>query len=260
MKTLVLCNPQGREVVAQIDPDRFAEDQFEHYVVTALCAAYSDYHCMTFGGATFIYQGDRRRPDLALVAKDYSHWFVIEVELHSHSFQNHVLPQARCFALGEPEASCATSMAAGLGIERAQAETIVSLVPRAAAVVSNRWSRSWATSLKALTCQMLAVNVFGSSPAAPHLEISGSLSCFEYSIGFGIYNAKDKSIRLSKSVKLSIGTIQIIDNRGFPAMWVSRQTANHLWLSKLEGTPDIPDNSHIQIVRDVSNRFILRIP
>ena len=58
------------------------------------------------------YEGSRedkegiKKPDLALVANDLSHWFVVEVELLSHSLDGHVLPQMRCLKYGEPQLGC----------------------------------------------------------------------------------------------------------------------------------------------------------
>ncbi len=39
--------------------------------------------------------GDVRKPDFALVHKNYRGWWVVEVELGHHSFRGHVLPQVR---------------------------------------------------------------------------------------------------------------------------------------------------------------------
>ena len=33
--------------------------------------------------------------DIALVSKDYSHWYICEVELSTHSFESHIIPQIK---------------------------------------------------------------------------------------------------------------------------------------------------------------------
>jgi hypothetical protein len=45
-------------------------------------------------------EGTRRRPDLALVARNYSMWVVVEVELENHSLDHHVVPQIQAFVSG----------------------------------------------------------------------------------------------------------------------------------------------------------------
>ena len=50
-------------------------------------------------------EGIRRRPDLALVDKNYTMWVVVEVELEKHSLEHHVVPQIRAFATGRYDES-----------------------------------------------------------------------------------------------------------------------------------------------------------
>ena len=50
-------------------------------------------------------EGSRRRPDLALVHRNYDMWAVVEVELENHSLEHHVVPQIRAFATGRYDES-----------------------------------------------------------------------------------------------------------------------------------------------------------
>ena len=61
------------------DPDAATETEFEMVVVRALSCAYPSYVCVVFSGG-FRYDDRVYRPDMALIAKDLSHWFIIEVE------------------------------------------------------------------------------------------------------------------------------------------------------------------------------------
>src|SRR5262245_59330266 len=106
------------------DPDAPTEAEFEYRVVKALACLYQKYSCIVFGG-TFYFEQRRYRPDLALVAKDFSHWFVIEVELVTHSLEGHVLPQVRAFRYGEPLGDCISVLSREPGIGASQAETLL---------------------------------------------------------------------------------------------------------------------------------------
>lgn len=75
-----------------VDPTAFLEIDFEAEVVKALNCLFPEYWCGVFAG-TFIFEGERRSADLALIHKSLSHWFVVEVELAGHSLDQHVLPK-----------------------------------------------------------------------------------------------------------------------------------------------------------------------
>src|ERR1700730_17442443 len=102
MRTIMVGDCHVDRVYRQSDPDAPSESEFEFCVARALSCVYPDFRCVVFNGS-FRYDDRTYRPDLALVANDFSHWFLIEVELVSHSFEGHVLPQVQAFRYGTPE-------------------------------------------------------------------------------------------------------------------------------------------------------------
>jgi hypothetical protein len=110
------------------DADAARETEFELIVAKALMCIYPAYHCFPFGG-TFKLEDNISRPDIALVAKDMSHWFVIEVELISHSLDGHVLPQIRTFRYGEPQPDCISVLSRELSMDPSQIQTFLVTVP-----------------------------------------------------------------------------------------------------------------------------------
>ena len=131
------------------DADAAREAEFEFIVAKALICIYRGYHCFPFGG-TFKLEDNISRPDIALVAKDMSHWFVIEVELISHSLDGHVLPQIRTFRYGEPQPDCISVLSRELSMDRSQIKTFLMTVPRAVAVIANKRHRDWEIALRSL--------------------------------------------------------------------------------------------------------------
>ena len=76
------------------------EAHFEILAQKQLKVLLPDFHILPF---KMFVQGDeglRRKPDLALVHKDYGVWAVVEVELAHHSLRRHVYPQIKCFSTG----------------------------------------------------------------------------------------------------------------------------------------------------------------
>jgi hypothetical protein len=94
MKTLMVGECASHNVFSLSDTDAGLEADFEALTVRALCCLYPTYHCIVFNGS-FLHENRVSRPDLALIAGDFSHWFIIEVELSFHSLAGHVLPQVR---------------------------------------------------------------------------------------------------------------------------------------------------------------------
>ena len=156
MKSLVLgsCSPDTTFLLS--DPDALSETELEAYSVRALSCLFPKYTCFLFGGG-FAHVGVTHKPDLAMVARDFSHWFVIEVELLSHSLRDHVMPQVCAFRYGDPQPDCVSILSRELGIDRSRAETLLVTVPKNVAVVVNRWDDDWFKYLDAHSIQMGSV-------------------------------------------------------------------------------------------------------
>jgi hypothetical protein len=165
------------------DPDGSTETEFELVVARALSCVYPSYICVMFSGG-FRYDDRVYRPDLALIARDFSHWFIIEVELVTHNFHSHVLPQVRSFQYGDPQSDCVSSLVNSKVVNAEQAKTLISFVPRNVAVIANKWSELWFSGLSALQIQLSAISVFRSKSGVEAVEISGRLECFRAHLGF----------------------------------------------------------------------------
>jgi hypothetical protein len=129
MSTILIGKCEEGNLYHLWDADAAREPEFEYKVAKALMCVYPDYKCIVFNGGFRFYDAVSR-PDLALIAKDYSHWFIIEVELISHSLNRHVLPQIRAFQYGTPEPDCITVLARETGLPEAQVRTFLNVVPR----------------------------------------------------------------------------------------------------------------------------------
>ena len=93
--TKLLCNGDLYEKVFY---DR--EAHFESLVRQQLCLLLPDFHILPFKAFVQGEEGLRRKPDLAIVHKEYGSWVVVEVELAHHSLERHVYPQLKCFSTG----------------------------------------------------------------------------------------------------------------------------------------------------------------
>jgi hypothetical protein len=257
MKTLIVgeCTRDTRYEI--VDPSAPYETEFENDVARALSCYRLDYRCIPFRGS-FVYDDRVYRPDLALVATDFSHWFIVEVELLSHSLRAHAIPQVRAFAYGRWQRDCVSSLAAGLGIDKQRAETVLTMVPRSVAVVANKRAAEWEIALSTVETQLLVLTIFRGRDGRQAYEIDGDLQVVRESLGFGTYSALDRAIRMPSSTSLPDGEIQIVESGGGVSWWVATRSDLTLWLARKVGVPEFDDRETLQILRAHDGRTSMR--
>jgi len=257
MSTILVGECSSPNLFEVWDAEAALETEFELIVARALMCIYPGYHCFPFGG-TFKFEDHVSRPDIALVARDLSHWFVIEVELVCHSLHGHVLPQVRTFRFGKAQADCISVLANALSMDRAQMETFLLTVPRTVAVIASRRHRDWELSLSTLQVQLLTVAAFNSPNGVQALEIDGKLIAQQEHIGFGQYSATDRALRFHHGVLLPNGEIMVDDFDGAGSVWNVVRDGVSAWVAKKSGTSDIPKGIYVQMIRQFGGRFFMR--
>lgn len=259
MRTILVngCSPD--RVFGLMDPDAPTEEELETSVQAALNCAYPSYRCEPFRGS-FRYDDRVYQPDLALIARDLSHWFIIEVELTSHSFDGHVLPQVKAFRYGAPQPDCKTWLKGIMNVDAKQLDTFLTLVPRAVAVIANRRDPSWQPILRSHDIQYLTVSAFRSANKIEAIEIDGSLEVVSKSLGFGQYSAVDRSLKFPKGTRLPSGEIQLNEPSGSVATWSVTDGTDALWVTKKVGSPSLANDNFVQLIQTVDGRLSLRIP
>lgn len=258
MKKLVTGECNDDNIFHLVDPTAFVEVEFEAEVVKALSCLLPDYRCGVFAG-TFVLEGERRKADLALIHKSLSHWFIVEVELAGHSFEDHVLPQVRCFRYGEPDQSCVTSLAAAFSwLSREQAAFLLSHIPRYVAVIGNLPNVEWHNALRALDTQYLTVSIYRDHKGRYAHEVEGRLVANTESLGFAQYSAVSNCLRIKKGCGLRVGQVQIFDQFGNPALWTIREASGVLWISKDQGPTLLTHECYVQIMRTPDGQVSLR--
>lgn len=80
----------------EISPTALAEAEFEDLLIQNADIIRGDSVIVPFKKTVYSSEGSAR-PDLAMVATDYRHWVVVEVEMLRHDLYGHVIPQIRTF-------------------------------------------------------------------------------------------------------------------------------------------------------------------
>lgn len=257
MKTIMVGGCAPEKVFALTDPDAPLEIEIEAAAVKALSCMYPNHRCVVFTGS-FEHEGRVHQPDLALVARDFSHWFVIEIELLSHSFYGHVLPQVTAFRYGTPLSDCSMILQRELGIDLGRAETLVRYVPRSVVVIANRRDYEWETSLAAHYIQFASVSTYKTATGQEAVEFDGSLQVTAQNLGFGSYSATDRALRFPATVALPNGIVQLHDADGAVGTWQVTRDDRVAWIVKEIGTPSIMDGDSVQLVLTYDGRIALK--
>lgn len=88
----------------EFEPGTYIEDNLERAIIAKAKIVFPDYHTLPFK-KTIEYKGENKQPDLCLIKKDYSRWYVIEVELSKKEFKGHTESQIRVFSNGKYNAT-----------------------------------------------------------------------------------------------------------------------------------------------------------
>lgn len=83
----------------EFDPSTYLEDDLEKTIISRAEIVFPDYYMLPFTKIVE-YNGETSKPDLCLIKKDYSVWYIIEVELAKKSFEGHTEKQVRVFSRG----------------------------------------------------------------------------------------------------------------------------------------------------------------
>lgn len=258
---IVLSSSGSNHLFQKVDLTELPEKDFQQLAKGALSLAYPNYTCIDFHGS-FELEGRRFQPDMALIAKDFSHWFAIEVELSGHSLTSHVLPQVRAFSFGQPQSDCADQLARGLKIDIQKAHTIAQLVPYSVAVVVDDWKQEWFSQLSGVRSQLIEIGAYRADSSTEQIAFSlrGRLHVADTSLGFGTYYETDNSLQFAKSAPFPSGDIQIVDSAGRASNWTVRKTQDTTWLTCLGKPPALRDRDYVQIRKTIDGHFVLVIP
>lgn len=90
MVTKLVANGQ---VFTGLGTSEMFEIEFERLIAQAAPQLFPGWHFVPFQAPVTSSRGDTRKPDFALIDQRYRAWWVVEIEMAQHPFENHVMPQ-----------------------------------------------------------------------------------------------------------------------------------------------------------------------
>jgi hypothetical protein len=241
------------------DPSGVKEEDFTDLALRVLQRLRPD--CTLFPFHPKVFHDDAVwTPDLAVVDREFSYWFVVEVETATHHLEKHVIPQVTAFCEGRYDSSAAYMLAESLRVGVQQAETLLATIPRDVVVVSNKRDEQWNRKLAALGVQHLVIETYRNKTTAQALyRIDGDLLPVHRSLGFGRVRLRDGVVVTQATDHWTEGRVTIHGPDG-AAIWICSIVDGRAWLMKEQGLIEFQNEAIIQFLRRHDGTLIVRLP
>ena len=253
--TLILDEPNLPRLLLS-DQTATLESDFTTVALRVLNRLYSSCYVIRFSPAVDN-EGVRWKPDLAVIAHDLSFWFVIEVEIGTHSLEKHVVPQVIGLRDGDYNVSTADIISRSIGLPIDNVAAFVKFVPRYVAVISNIENDIWTEKLRAHNVQFISIAEFRRSGGQGAYLVTGLLEPAKRSLGIGQVLANQQAIRLPAGAAWKKGEYQILDESGVTT-WICDVQDGMAWLYKVKGLILHPDHGWVQFMSHENNLVSLR--
>ncbi len=255
VKTIVL-DRDYLPTLDQMDSTAIPENRFEATALRVLKSLHPTCHVFQFK-PTVSYNGTGWRPDLALVEKNMGYWFVIEVEIATHSLQRHIMPQVTAFRFGDYGQEACQKLSENLSITLQQAQTLIKHVPQYVAVVSNSDNTEWDKALAAENIQFVSIAGFQDVQGQTAHLVTGTLKPAQRSLCFGTAFSTFQAIRLPQSDFWREQIYRVTDSTG-TATWECTLQEGYAWLAKRRGVINIDDRTPVQFLLRDDDSLLLR--
>jgi hypothetical protein len=205
--------------------------------------------------------GSSARADLAIIPRDYRHWFVIEVEMVRHPLYRHVLPQVRTLRDGHyDQEHVAYLVGKSPMLVEAKVSDMLRGQPPSVIVLINKPDEEWRRELGRYGAYVLVFEIFRSRNNRHIFAIDGELPRSTPGIltelSFGLL---PRCLRVASPAALAFGGSErvpiFVD--GQVTYWERFQTATGVYLTPVGSMPLTPGRKYA-LVRGADGRHAIR--
>jgi len=236
----------------ELAPGSMLETDFESLVINKGNLIFPDFLVVPFK-ATVSSDDDSAKADLALIERSYREWWVVEVELGTHPFEGHVLPQVRTLArasYGEDEAKVLCTTCPELELPRAL-DMVKGRQPRVLVVVDAE-RREWVQPLRSFDAELLVLQMFRSDRNEHAFRIDGYLPVPPGSVvsecSFDNLLPRFLVVHSPALLGVAAGKFLCIRYGQYVTEWQRIDSQDKVWLSPARQNP-LPRSESYQIVR-----------
>lgn len=224
----------------------YNEGDLENTVLTHLQTIFKDFTVIPFKVRIEDQLNSRNKiADLAIIKKDYTEWFIVEVELKGHSF-SHVEEQIESFYNGKYTDHHAEYMESKNTSEfdLSSLKKMVSTYPPKLLVIADKIKPDWENSLEQYNCNICAFQIFLDVDGSDAYRLKGPYptAFTDYclaSIKFGVMTAVELLGERGKdfctTVGIENGDSVIVEFAGYDAKWKVNYDGSDIFLDCEDG-------------------------
>ncbi len=148
---------------ALVESNSWSEKFFSTILQKFAPAVFPNHYCFEFETDLY-YIGNKVRPDLILIEKDYRDWWLVEVELERHSWRSHIESQIEKILNAEIGITHFLKMEKYSSIlDLSRLKSLMLNVSHKTLVVVDSEPKSWMNELQATDARLMTVQVFRNS-------------------------------------------------------------------------------------------------
>jgi hypothetical protein len=246
MNERVLAGGNWHEPLA---PGSLYEEEFETIVRQEGSDLFPNYVVGSFK-VTVASEAGLVKPDLAVIDPHYRRWWVVEVELATHSLRSHVLPQIHKLVIGDYGVAHARYLARELvGLSEDALATMMKGAPPGVIVVVNDFVPAWEEPLKAAGADLFVVRLFRSGANVHLFHVAGALpSTDTNTLSLCHRDAlMPNMIRLDAPGSMRSTEVLEILYKGAVTYWKQIESRDTVWLAPLGRNP-LSERSSFRLV------------
>lgn len=245
----------------QVEPQTFSEREFEARILLHAPSVYPEYYVMPFKQSVESPYGNGR-PDLVFIAKDYSEWRVVEVEMAYHDYLGHVDIQIQRFANASYESRVAEYLLRqNPQLDRDLLLSLITNTPPQVLLIVNAPVPDWASQLTKYGAILAVFELFRSSTGHEIFRVNGEYPtllidrispCF-----FHPFTARLLGIEEPDALELPRGGHIRLYYNNCITEWTRVDGEGKVWLQPVGRNPLNPEH-RFEIYRQSDGSLVLR--
>jgi hypothetical protein len=247
----------------------YGETEFQRAIELHVSEIFSDYYAFPFAKSITSKLGTSK-PDLGLISKSLSEWWIIEVELGKHDLENHVLKQIDDFRFGKYPTPIFTDYFSKQikkiykkEIDQNKIKNLLKKRPPKILVIVDEERKEWMDELKKRDVNLCLFQVFKNTKGSnayrlsdlngsyPYIKIRESHCVPEKFYGNNLLEIKNPAIIHKNKQNTKIHYL------GRQTSWKRISDKGKTYLRFLGKINPLPENSNFCLIQDSRQRLIL---
>ena len=246
----------------EISPTGVYETVYEGMVKAHAVDLWPRFHAVHFKAN--VYAGvDGVKSDFALVERNYTEWWVVEVEMAHHSFRGHILPQTRKLAQADYREEVAEKLCeACKKLDPAKVKAMVKEHQPRVLVVVNKPRPEWINSLAKHRAILAVFEMFQSDDDKMLYRINGehpvgpaeviSVCKFDELMNRWLLVESPAGLKVSPQSKI------MIEFNSHTTEWARYAASGKVWLHTPSGPNPLPENFDYELTRRGDGQLLFR--